>query len=117
MYDRVGFGLYLVALKESGEPIGMCGLIKRDGLNDVDVGFAFLPEHWGRGFAYESAAAVVDYGRRTLGLSRIVAIVSKTNARSARLLERLGFTCEGTTRVRPGEELFLYASEPADARA
>ena len=51
MYERIGFGLYLVELKESREPIGMCGLIKREALSDVDVGFAFLPEHWGGGFA------------------------------------------------------------------
>ena len=115
MYERIGFGLYLVELKESREPIGMCGLIKREALSDVDVGFAFLPEHWGCGFAYESAAAIVDYGRRMLGLSRIVAIVSKTNPRSARLLERLGFACEGTTSVSPGEELLLFASRATDA--
>jgi len=115
MYERVGFGLYLVALKASGEPIGMCGLIKRNELSDVDVGFAFLPQHWGRGLAYESAAAVLDYGRLTLDLSRIVAIVSKTNLRSIRLLERLGFACEGTTSVRPGEELLLFASDATNA--
>ena len=116
MYDRVGFGLYLVELKESGEPVGMCGLIKRDGLDDVDVGFAFLPAYWGRGFAGESASAVVDYGRRSLGLSRIVAIVSKTNPRSVHLLERLGFALEGTTRVGPdAEELLLLASDVARA--
>jgi RimJ/RimL family protein N-acetyltransferase len=115
MYERVGFGLYLVELKENREPIGMCGLIKRDALPDVDVGFAFLPEHWGRGFAYESTMAVVDYGHRTLGLSRIVAIVSKTNPRSARLLERLGFASEGTTSVSPDEELLLFASDSRNA--
>lgn len=115
MYERIGFGLYLVELKETCEPIGMCGLIRRAGLADVDVGFAFLPGYWGRGFAFESASAVVDYGRRMLGLSRIVAIVAKNNARSARVLERMGFACEGTTSVQSGEELLLYASNGADA--
>ena len=115
MYERVGFGLYVVELKPDAEPIGMCGLIRRDGLADVDVGFAFLPAYWGRGFAFEAARAVVAFGRETLGLARIVAIVGETNARSAALLERLGFAYEGTTSVRPGETLRLYASNGTDA--
>src|SRR5689334_21788901 len=60
MYDRVGFGMYVVTLKESGEPNGTCGLIQRDELPDVDIRFAFLPGHRGRGFAFESAAAVME---------------------------------------------------------
>ena len=60
MYSRLGFGLYLVELKEEGHPIGMCGLIKRDALEDVDIGFAFLPVYWGKGNAYESALAVME---------------------------------------------------------
>lgn len=109
MYERVGFGLYLVELKATAEPIGMCGLIKRDGLDDVDIGFAFLPAYWGRGLAREAASAMLDYGRRTLGLPRIVAIVAKGNDRSAALLARLGFVDEGTKSLRPGEELRLFA--------
>src|SRR3982750_718510 len=70
MYARLGFGLYLVELKEGLVPTGLCGLIKRDSLKDVDIGFAFLPEYWGRGYAYESAAAVMTYGRDALGLKR-----------------------------------------------
>jgi RimJ/RimL family protein N-acetyltransferase len=112
MYARVGFGLYLVALKPHAEPIGMCGLIRRDGLDDVDIGFAFLPEHWGRGYAYESARAILGYAHSTLGLARVVAIVAKRNRRSADLLERLGFTFEGMTRLS-GNDLRLYALERA----
>ncbi len=115
MYERVGFGLYLVALKPTAEPIGMCGLIKRDCFADVDIGFAFLPAYWGRGLAHEAAAAILDYGRRALGLARIVAIVSQGNHRSAALLGRLGFVAEGTTSVRPGEELRLFASQASPA--
>jgi hypothetical protein len=54
MYERVGYGMYVVTLKGSGESIGTCGLIKRDELEDVDIGFAFLPQYRGRGFAFES---------------------------------------------------------------
>src|SRR6185503_18613176 len=79
MYSRLGFGLYLVELKEEGISIGMCGLIKRDALEDVDIGFAFLPEYWGKGYAYEAAAAVMSYARSALGLKRVVAITSVDN--------------------------------------
>jgi RimJ/RimL family protein N-acetyltransferase len=83
MYARVGFGLYLTALKEDRTPIGICGLIKRDSLEDVDIGFAFLPQFWSQGYAYESASAVIAHGRQVLGLQRIVAITSLDNQRSA----------------------------------
>ncbi len=96
MYARLGFGLWHVGLREGGEPLGICGLIKRDSLEDVDLGFAFLPQHRGRGYAFEAAVASRDYGVRELGLERIVAITSPENAASARLLERLGFAYERT---------------------
>jgi RimJ/RimL family protein N-acetyltransferase len=110
MYRRLGFGLYLVLRKEDGAPLGLCGLIKRDGLADVDIGFAFLPDFWSRGYAYESAAAVMDYGNRVLGLSRIVAITSPGNQSSIKLLEKLGMKFEGMTRL-PGDssEVTLFA--------
>ena len=111
MYQRLGFGLYMVDLKENGVPIGICGLIKRDALPDVDLGFAFLPRFWGNGYAFESASAVMSYGRRALGLSRIVAILSKDNHRSARLLEKLEFGFDGTVSLQAGgDELKLYAA-------
>lgn len=95
MIERLGFGLYLVELKEDGSPIGICGLVKRDFLDDVDVGFAFLPRYWGHGYAYESASAVLAYGREAFGLNRIVAITAVDNHRSIRLLEKLGLCFEG----------------------
>ena len=110
MYKRVGLGLYLVELKEMSEPIGICGLIKREGLEDVDLGFAFLPTFWRKGFAFEAATAVVGYGRTVMGLRRIVAILSQDNHRSSRLLEKLGFRFESLVRLQPDdEELKLYA--------
>ena len=93
-YERFGFGLYLVELKETGASIGICGLLKRDTLPDVDVGFAFLPEFWSQGYAFESAAAVMTYGREALGLRRIVAITSPDNDASIRLLEKIGLRFE-----------------------
>jgi RimJ/RimL family protein N-acetyltransferase len=110
MYKRVGFGLYMVELKETGEAVGICGLIKREGLKDVDLGFAFLPRFWRNGYAFESATAVMRYGTEVLGLRRVVAILSPDNDRSGRLLEKLGFRFEGMVELRPDdEELKLYA--------
>jgi [ribosomal protein S5]-alanine N-acetyltransferase len=110
MYERHGFGLYAVESKETGEPIGMCGLIRRDGLEDVDLGFAFLPQFRGAGYAFESASAVMAYGKATLGLRRIVAIVSQGNHASSRLLGKLGFRLERMVALRPDDALLeLYA--------
>jgi RimJ/RimL family protein N-acetyltransferase len=111
MYSRLGFGLYLVELKKSVLPIGMCGLIKRDILEDVDIGFAFLPAYWGKGYAYEAAAAVMAYGEKVLGLDRIVAITSLDNDRSAKLLEKLGLRFEKVLKLAPGsEEVKLFGT-------
>ncbi len=110
MYRRFGFGLYLVELKESGEPIGMCGLIKRDSLEHVDLGFAFLPAFRSKGYAFESATAVIEYGRRTFGLSRLLAVTSQDNEVSAKLLQKLGFRFERLARLTPdGPEAKVFA--------
>ncbi len=94
MYNKYGFGLYLVLLKENNIPIGMCGLIKRDYLDDADIGFAFLPKYWGQNYAYESAIAVINYGRDKLGLKRLLAITTLDNISSIKLLEKIGFIYE-----------------------
>ena len=88
MYNKLGFGLYLVERKEDLTPLGMCGLIKRDSLEDVDIGFAFLEEFRSNGYGYESASAVIDYGVQNLGLKRIVAITTIDNIHSGKLLEK-----------------------------
>jgi RimJ/RimL family protein N-acetyltransferase len=112
MYERLGFGLYLTELKGDGTPVGICGLVKRDSLADVDIGFAFLPAFRGAGYAYEAASAVMAYGKRALGLNRIVAITSPDNYDSARLLEKLGFDSERMVKLSDdGEELELFASD------
>jgi RimJ/RimL family protein N-acetyltransferase len=111
MYERLGFGLYLTELKGEGVPIGICGLIKRDSLEDVDLGFAFLPKFRGKGYAYESALAVMAYGRKTFGLNRLVAITSPGNYGSARLLEKLGFDFERMVKLSDDSaEVSLFAS-------
>ena len=111
MYGRLGFGLYHVRLAGGDEPIGMCGLLKREALDDVDLGFAFLPEFWGKGYAREAAAAVLSYARNSLRLSRIVAITTPNNDASRRLLERVGFELERSVRLgADDEELLLYAN-------
>lgn len=111
-YRAHGYGLYLVELKESGEPIGICGLVRRDYLDAADVGFAFLPEYWSRGYASESARAVMSYGFEVLGLPRILAIVSPDNADSIRVLGRLGLVFQGTI-TPPGASsgLELFATD------
>jgi RimJ/RimL family protein N-acetyltransferase len=101
-YARHGHGLWLAALKGTGEPIGMCGLLKRDHLPHPDIGYALLPEFCSRGYASEAASAVLELGWRELGLARILAIVSPANAASIRLLENLGFTPAGTAQAQPG---------------
>jgi RimJ/RimL family protein N-acetyltransferase len=98
MYARLGHGLYLTELKDGGTPIGLCGLIKRDTLDDVDIGFAFLPRYRARGYAREAAAAALAYAHNSLGLKRIVAITSLDNQASARLLEQIGLRFERLIR-------------------
>jgi RimJ/RimL family protein N-acetyltransferase len=111
MYERFGFGLLAVDLKGDGATIGMCGLIHRDGVPDVDLGYAFLPAFRSRGFAREAASATLAHGHATLGIKRIVAFTAPDNSRSARLLAHLGMRLERTTSLPNSRELLLlYAS-------
>lgn len=109
-YVKHGFGLWLVELKETGEPIGMCGLIKRDNLDDVDIGYAYLPKFWSKGYAVESALAVKEYARNVVGLKRIVAITNPDNWGSIRVLEKLGMQFEKMVRLAQDDiELKLFS--------
>jgi RimJ/RimL family protein N-acetyltransferase len=109
-YRQHGFGLWAVVERSSGMSTGLCGLVRRDGLEDVDIGYAFLPAFWGRGYAIESALGVKAHARDVVGLTRLVAIVVPQNVPSIRVLERLGMSAERTLRL-PGEstDLVLYA--------
>jgi RimJ/RimL family protein N-acetyltransferase len=109
-YARHGFGLWKVSLKEDGRPIGICGLIKRDGLDDVDVGYALLERFWSRGYAVEAAAACLEHGFAKLGLPRIVAITAPGNEASGKVLERIGMTFQGMIQLpQAGGQNRLYA--------
>jgi RimJ/RimL family protein N-acetyltransferase len=111
-YRRHGFGLYLVELKDSRTPIGVCGLIRRDALDAADLGYALLPAFRSVGHAHEAAAAVMAFAR-SRGMTRVVAIVSPRNLESIRLLGKLGFRRERRILLADDTaELDLYASEP-----
>jgi ribosomal-protein-alanine N-acetyltransferase len=114
-YEQNGFGLNLVELRESRLPIGMCGLLKREELPDPDIGFAFLPDFWNKGFAFEAAAAVLQDACERLSLQRVLAITSLDNEASIKLLQRLGFRFEQVTRLsedRGQVKLFVLAEAP-----
>ncbi len=99
MYSRHGHGLYAVEVRDTGEPIGLCGLLLRDGWQEVDLGFALLPEFRMRGYAEEAGRGTLAYGHNALGLRRVVAITDPTNERAKRLLSRLGMRDEGLRLV------------------
>jgi RimJ/RimL family protein N-acetyltransferase len=112
MYAKHGFGLYLTELKSDGTPIGLCGLIRRKGLEDVDIGFAFLPAFRAQGYALESASAVMAHARSALGLKRIVGITLPGNRASIKLLEKIGLKFERMVKLPDdGKENMLFASE------
>lgn len=117
-YDRHGFGLWLVELKESQTAIGICGLLKRESLSDVDIGFAFLPQYRSKGYAYESTAAVMEHARTVLGLKRVVAIANDDNTGSHRVLEKLGMGFERMIRLaEEAPEIRLMVSDFSVASA
>lgn len=111
-YKTNGYGLYVFELKESKTPIGICGFIKRDYLDFVDIGFALLPEYERKGYTYEIALAALRFGVIHLGFTKIYAITSKDNIASQKLLEKLGFEFKSYI-IEPSsnEELVLFSSE------
>ena len=110
-YRANGFGLYRVQVKASGATAGMCGLVKRATLQDVDLGYALLPEFCGQGYAVEAATAVLADARARLRIDRIVAITDPRNQASVRVLEKLGFSYEKMVQLTPDAiELKLFAS-------
>lgn len=111
MYAEHGIGLCAVERRAGGEVVGMCGLIRRAGLDAVDIGYALLPAARGQGLAEEAARAVLEHGRRQLGMERIVAILDPANVRSVRVLERIGMRYEGTVALPSSAmPLVLYAT-------
>lgn len=104
-YDENGFGHYIVELKTDGTPIGTSGYVKRDELDDPDIGFAFLPEFRKQGYALESAKAVLAFGIEVLGFRNISAITTQHNERSLQLLIKLGFRFERLISMPNGDQL------------
>ena len=112
-YQKFGFGLYLVVLKENSLPIGMCGLVKRDTLENPDIGFAFLPAFVGKGYAREAAEATLAYTKDTLKIQQLLAITSHDNINSIALLEKIGFRFDKMTDFADESEslkLFVWQS-------
>lgn len=108
-YAYNGFGFYGVLLKEQEQLIGLCGIVKRDELEEVDLGFAFLPEYEGKGYGFESATAVVQLSHIQFKIPRLIAVTLPNNDKSIRLLKKLGFEFERKTRLSSdGEELSVY---------
>ncbi len=112
MYERHGFGLYRIERKIDGASLGLCGLLKRDYLEQADIGYALLPEYCGQGYALEAAQAVLGYGNRVLGLRPLAAITHPDNRRSIALLDRLGLRWVRAMQLNGDAELLsLYLQD------
>ena len=107
-YIDHGYGLYAIETKDDGKSVGVCGFVRRDSLPGPDIGFAFLPEFEGKGYGFESAKAVMDFGRDTLGFTNLFAITSQDNEVSGKLLAKLGFTFGELISMPNGETLKLF---------
>ena len=110
-YRRFGFGLYAVQLKAAGEPLGLCGLLRRDSHPDVELGFAMLPRARRRGYTSEAAAATLEFAFSELHLKRIVAITAPHNDASMHILQRLGMRPEGRVHFTADGESQLFGIE------
>src|SRR2546423_13058700 len=107
-YEKFGYGLNAVDLKETG-PIGICGILKRDTLPHPDIGFAFLPAYWNKGYAYEASAAVLEHARKTLGIDRLLAITTPDNEASTKLLVKLGLRFDRLIKLsKDADEVKLF---------
>lgn len=108
-YHENNFGMWIIEKKLDGTPIGLCGLIKRPGLEDIDIGYALLPKHYKQGYALESAKAVLDYGSNYLKIDKIVAICNTDNLDSIRLLNKIGLKIEKTMLIDDKNEVYLLS--------
>lgn len=109
-YSNIGYGFYVMTLKETSSSIGICGFAKRDYLDSPDIGFALLTEYERKGYTYEAAYAMLKYGENELGFTHVLAITSKNNIASQKLLEKLNIKFDSYI-IEPssGEELSLYS--------
>lgn len=114
-YAEHGFGLYLVLRGRDGCSLGICGLLKRDTLDDPDIGFGFIPEFWAQGFATETARAVLDRAKSQHGLNRVVAITTPNNEASIQVLKKIGLRFERTMRLSDDSaEVCLFSTLDAE---
>ena len=110
-YKQNGFGLWMVELNTDKTAIGMCGIIKRESLEHPDIGFAFLPQYFGKGYGLEVASATLSYGREKLGIEKLLAITIPGNEKSIRLLEKIGLSFkQNIPATEEGEQLLLYST-------
>ena len=116
-YEQHGFGLYLVELKDMRTPIGICGLVKRETFSDADIGYAFLPDFWRKGYALEATLATKRHAFDVLGHKKLLAIVNLENASSIRLLEKLGLRFARMVRMTDdAPEICLYSTDESERR-
>ncbi|EGQ9158387.1 GNAT family N-acetyltransferase [Vibrio parahaemolyticus] len=109
MEEKKGVSLLVVEDKQTKQPLGICGLVKRDTLNTYDIGYGFLPSAYGQGFAIEAAKAVIEYAKQAMQLSQLLAITNNDNIRSISLLKKLGFEFERVEQQYDnGRTLELY---------
>lgn len=110
LYEEYGYGPFRVALRENDQPIGICGLFRREKVEDPDIGWSVLPDYSGRGYAFEAATAVLEYAFGSLGLTRILAFITEGNAPSVGLAKKLGLRYERMARiVGDDEDVCLYS--------
>jgi [ribosomal protein S5]-alanine N-acetyltransferase len=110
-YDTHGFGFYVAVEKATQNPIGMCGLVKRNTLEDVDIGFAFMPEFMGKGYGFEAASATLNYAENVLKLEKVIAIVDPENVVSIALIKKIGLQFEKMVRLSADDiELMLFTN-------
>lgn len=115
LYEKLGYGFYLVERLSDQKRIGICGIVKREGLDDVDIGYGFLPEYHGKGFAIEAAQACLDHGFTDHKIKRIVAITLEGNHSSIALLKKLGMTYEKMIKLPDDDaELMLFGIDSND---
>ncbi|USD36152.1 GNAT family N-acetyltransferase [Ferrimonas sp. SCSIO 43195] len=107
-YQDHGFGMYHLSLKSNGTPVGIAGLLQRDGLDHPDIGYAISDTYFGLGLATEACEAIMIYGQQALGLGTILGVVAEDNLASRRILDKLGLESQGSIELPPGEELLLY---------
>jgi RimJ/RimL family protein N-acetyltransferase len=108
-YHENNFGMWLVIEKASKASIGLCGLINRPSLDDIDIGYALLPSYYKKGYAYESAQAVYNYGKEQLGINKIVGICNVDNAASIHILQKIGLQIEKKMPFNDLNEVYLLS--------